>query len=243
VTQAAEFLQVSTTGHGFVRIGAQHDGGYVIAGDLHHPWCLSLGVGAENSADVALAASGTVVYEFDHTVARPPILHKNIYFERVGLGESSDGTLLPLEKLVEKCGSTADDGLLMIDIEGAEWEMLSHQDPNGGNRTIDRFSQICIELHDLDRLAMSDGADFVRALGFLVHNHVPVVVHENNYAPVLNSSGRTLPTVVEVTLIRSDCLIPGDQLPPASLTHPNDPLRSDSGFVAFQVRETTVEVA
>lgn len=218
----SSMLSPEASAHEFTRIGSPRDGGYVIATDIPQGWVLSLGVGSDNCADVHLAESGLPVFEFDHTVEGPPASHKNILFQPKGLGSTAQDPLFPLDHLMDLCHPRQGEGLLMIDVEGAEWEMLAQQAPGSASRVLDAFGQICIELHGLEEL-LDPHANLLEGLSNLVAHHVPLVSHVNNYGPCLPVSGSMLPTVLELTLVRSDLFQAGSGHVPDHLLSPNDP--------------------
>jgi hypothetical protein len=211
-----ELLTPTPSGHSFVRVGTQTDGGYVLAMDVPAPEAvLSIGVGSETSADNDLADMGMPVFQFDHTVPRAPYSssRRGIAFARLGLGgDNAQFPLVTLKELAARTGATGD-LWLMLDAEGAEWPMLRSR-----TTTLSRYSQIAIELHGLLFALNGPAFDaFQEALSALLKDHVLVSRHDNEGAPILSLGGVRLPDVTELTLIRKDVFVPGEALPSAEL--------------------------
>lgn len=139
VGRVADALRPVPSRHNFRRIGAENDGGYVIAADLGCPRAVvSIGVGPEFVADVELAKWGARLSQFDHAVNRSPSTHANIQFFPIGLGNRPSDLTQPLDDLVRIVGiEEGTDARLMIDAEGVEWDLLRIQ-----AEAVSRFSQL-----------------------------------------------------------------------------------------------------
>ena len=209
----------------FVRRGRDGDGGYVQLDDLgtvHAAY--SIGIGSDVSWDVAMADLGVEIWQYDHTIARPPQSHPKFHFQSIGLAAtpSGDGTFRTLDSLVAENGhAQRNDLILKIDIEGGEWDVLGDMP----TRLLEQFSQIVVEFHKLCRL---NEAEWVwRILAVLTHlhrTHQSVHVHANNWAGMVSIGGITLPNVIEVTYARrSDhAFVPCHRSFPTGLDFPNN---------------------
>lgn len=193
---------------GLTRIGSDFDGGYVLPRALVEAshGVVSIGVGDNNEADVALATLGKEVHAWDHTVAGLPVQHSMITFHQVGLGASdASRDLMPLESiLTTSFGSDGGDLILLMDAEGAEWSALADVD----TRALRRFSVASLELHELGNVLVP-GSTILRVLERLREQFVPVAVHANNHAASWRSDGFVLPDALEVTYVRADLLPAG----------------------------------
>lgn len=197
-------------GMGTVRIGnagrdgRNGDGGYVMADDFASiAAAVSIGIGGDVSWDRDIAERGIAVHQFDHTVERPPEIHPLFRFSRIGIAatDSADGTLRSLDGLVDGLG-VAGDLLLKIDCEGAEWDAVAAASP----RTLLRFAQIVVELHDplhlSPRFAGSSGnLDVLRKLAA---THQVVHVHANSCDRIDDVGGIKVPAVIELSCLRRD---------------------------------------
>lgn len=185
-------------------IGSRRDGGYALARQSIVPprdWAISIGVGQEVSADVALAAGGFRVYLFDPYVDEPRLPNQNLVFYKKGLGSKSPD-LLPLSDLVEHCEEDGPPSILLLDIEGAEWASLG-----GEAAALRLFDQIAIELHGLGDLANPKKAErIVETLRALTQSHTPVFWRANNHGGLLSIGGYCVPDLLEVSLVRNSLL-------------------------------------
>lgn len=208
------------------RVGGTSDGGYVMSqGWSSATAAISIGIGAEDSWDFAVAEQGIPVWQFDHTIHGPPREHALLTWVPQGLGAESavDPSLLTFERIVDLCPSSGD-LLLQVDIEGAEWQGLAQAD-------FSRFSQIVIELHLLHRLGKEEHFDEAnQMLGRLTRDHRVVHVHPNNCCGLRMVAGLAIPPVLEVTLVRADFLVDPVRISasaPTSLDRPNVPQRPE----------------
>lgn len=175
------------------------DGGYVMVDSFQGvSAAISIGVGNDVSWDLDVANRGIQIFQYDHTVSKPPCSHPNFHFQAIGVAKSTseDRRFRTLTRIVSEIPE-AGDLILKMDVEGAEWAtLLKH------NSILRRFSQIVLEIHDpfsgntLSRLRN------LRTLRKLNKNHRVVHVHANNYGGVACLEGIKIPTVVEITYLR-----------------------------------------
>ena len=211
----------------FVRLGGESDGGYVMDCDLDVHSAVSIGVGHDISWDYALANAGIKVCLFDHTVSALPSKIPNSEFHRLGLGPKSEGHLRSLEDLVALARlPVGTRNILKIDVEGAEWDSLAACDAS----VLLPFSQIAVELHDLDAIFDAGRAQTVfDALGVLTKHHMPVHMHANNYGRLFRASAYWFVDTLEMLFVSNRA----EQQPPFSrklfsqLDAPCDPRVSD----------------
>jgi hypothetical protein len=219
-------LTPQKSAHSFRRVGPKKDGGYILASDVSAKWVVSVGVGfnPEGSLtevgmeDLHLAQSGLPVFQFDHTVEGSPYSHPNIHFNKIGLGHSEDGTLISLTEMVEIAGSHSDFGLLMMDCEGAEWDMLVSDDAVDA---LAPFSQMSIEFHGLRRMASVYSKEFMLAMQNLTRNHVCVSAHVTPDGTIEVFGSRTIPSVLESTFVHKKWFKSGNKSVPESLYVPH----------------------
>lgn len=221
--------------NGKVRVGNDYDGGYVLpAAALECDGVLSIGVGPDVSFDIALAQRGARIAQFDHTVEKPPSLHENCTFYRLGWGPVSRDDLLSFDDILTHFNQMGRRrALLKFDIEGAEYDVLQGLDPE----TLRRFDVIVCEIHHLDRLLETTFYETARrCLDTLTAFHAPVHLHANNYAPVSLVAGIPVPTVLELSFLRRDLDTfggPSGEPIPGPLDRPNHPYRVDICMNAF----------
>jgi hypothetical protein len=219
----------STRRIGKVRVGNDYDGGYVLPSiALDSDAVVSIGVGHDVSFDMIMAQRGARILQFDHTVEKPPTSHPNFIFEKKGWAAETTGEFLGFDAIVQRLEALQPKRtLLKFDVEGAEYAALPAVRP----QDLARFEVIACELHDLGRLAEpAFHQRFRQVLELLNAGHTPVHLHANNYAGVVLVEGIPIPSVLELTLLRSDL----DSFPtvsnepmPGPLDRPNHPGRAD----------------
>jgi hypothetical protein len=187
------------------RIGSAYDGGYVLP--LAHissaHGAVSIGVGDNNDADVALAEMGLAIHAWDPTVDDLPTSHNRIVFHKVGVGDPAVGTgYMSLDDILNRSfGPNSTNLILLLDAEGAEWTALSEC----SNSTLDRISLLAVELHDLGDLLL-DPAPQLATLRRLNEDFVPIAIHANNHGASWPLPGLLLPDALEVTYVRRDLM-------------------------------------
>ena len=186
-----------------IRIGAPHDGGYLLPDDLDGiTSCISPGVSEQVGFDGAIAARGIDVFMADASVERPPIDHERFHFTRKFLDTFEDDTHTRLETFVDTVSSRMPgDSILQMDIEGAEYRVLL--DTN--DEVLTRFRIITIEFHYLTHLFGKFSFPLIRAAFHkLLRYHHVVHIHPNNISPSIARGSVTVPDVMEFTFWRKD---------------------------------------
>lgn len=216
-------LRVTPHANRLRRIGGRFDGGYLI------PDCLD-GVTACLSPGVARIASfendlqilfGIPSHLADYSVEGPPGDFVPASFLKKFVGASDSDTTVTLESWVAQVVPSWKDCdlLLQMDIEGAEYYTLL----SCGLDLISRFRVVVIELHDLHYwlLPALEGL-YTEVLNRLRVFHDVVHFHPNNYMPQFSIYGVTVPSVVEITLLRRDFVAPSPSFTEISLPHELD---------------------
>ena len=187
-----------------VRIGPDHDGGYLVPDDLdgiHHVF--SPGVSSESGFEAELADRGMQVFLADHSVDAPAVSHPRFIFDKRFVGCLTDDRYMTLDDWhAARLGVDADAELLLqMDIEGAEYETLLAASP----RLLGRFRIMVIELHWLPQLWNEPFFALAsRALEKLLVTHAVVHIHPNNCCGSVKSAGIEIPRIAEFTLLRRD---------------------------------------
>ncbi len=185
------------------RMGRFFDGGYVMLDRFEGVTAAySLGINDDVSWDLDIAAQGIPIYQYDHTIHDLPARHNLFHWEKIGIAAEPQEGFESLERLIIKNGhENAENMLLKIDIEGAEWDVFA----GTASHTLRKFSQIVAELHWLEQIGGYDfGERARRGITNLAATHKLVHVHANNHAPWIVLGGVPLPSVLEVTLGRMD---------------------------------------
>jgi len=212
------------------RVGGPNDGGYVMLDDLDGVGvCYSLGVGPDVSWDIEMAEHGAIVFQYDHTVDAPPVVHPNFRHFKVGI--TDDDALAPdmkrLDSLMRDNGhADRDDMVLKVDIEGYEWDSLEVLDSS----TFAAFRQIVVEFHGLRLLDIGSFRERAhRVFSTMRRTHEVIHVHANNFAGMCIVKGIPIADCVEVTFVnrKFHSFIPSRDCFPGNLDSPNDPHRVD----------------
>ncbi|WP_169508991.1 FkbM family methyltransferase [Amorphus coralli] len=232
---AAHFAPKRLRGLGKVRIGADHDGGYILADRLADSGgeALSLGVADEVSWDVEMAEAGYLIHQYDHTVDGPPSEHVSIRFAKtkiVAVPESGGATIA---EALAAVSVDATDLILKMDIEGDEWQVLEGID----DVSLSRFSQIVCEFHEFRQIGDDAWFQTARAaLEKLSRSFDVVHVHANNYGALTALGNVPFPDLLEVTFVNRDRFETeeGTEYFPTSLDRPNRGDRPDIFLGTFR---------
>ena len=218
-----------------VRLGAEHDGGYITIEPEQRKKndgiAYSFGISTYDPWSLAMAERGYNVFQYDGTVENSPYNNSMIrFFQYMVTGSSSPK---PNEKnikqIFEDHGHSGKNIFLNIDIEGSEWdffEMITREE-------MQQFEQIIVEFHEL---LLDDGKlpKKIEILKKLNETHQCIHLHANNGAcpdlVTILPGFRQFPALMEVTYIRKDpdykfteCF---DEFP-GQLDSPNDPFFPD----------------
>jgi hypothetical protein len=187
-----------------IRIGGAGDGGYVLVDRLRpgQP-VMSFGVGPSVAFDRDMAERGHDVLLFDHTIEALPGEHARFTWYAEGVAGAGDPTqrLFTLAEHMGKLPHGSEAPILKLDVEGAEWEVLT-ETPVGLLR---RFEQIVLELHEVPRLEEGAFRGMAwKALATLSSAFTLCHVHANNFGGIQTVCGFPIADTLEVTYIRSD---------------------------------------
>lgn len=128
------------------RFGPDNDGGYVMLDRKFDVQAIfGYGVGHDVSFENQLSDRWEVnAYVFDHTVNTVPPLGTNTRYFKEGItGKNETDQLKTFKTHLEKLVGHEGNVLLKIDVEGAEWDVLEHED-------LSRVTYLVIEYHDLE---------------------------------------------------------------------------------------------
>ncbi len=191
----------SDLGVPLIRLGPPADGGYLVPDDLEDlALAISPGVSDEVGFDLQLAQRGLRICLVDASVDAPPIEHHQFEFHKKYLDSYDSPPLVSLGALVTSAPAGAD-LLLQMDIEGGEYRVI-HSMPTSD---LARFRVLVIEMHHLDECQLPNRArDVTAAMRKLLIHHTVVHAHVNNGAPPFWLGGHRYPSIVELTLLRTD---------------------------------------
>lgn len=217
-----------------VRVGASHDGGYVMADDFSVKGAVSIGIGSNVSWDQDIVQRQVPVAMFDPTIRRLPDSVPGGWHFRVGLGPAnSAGRFKPLPSLVDMAGfKDLEPLILKIDVEGSEYESLADLSESA----LLAYRQICIEFHNLKSLKNRHHAtQVIDAARKLCVHHYPIHIHGNNYDSLIRFGDLWFPNAIEVSYLNKERLTNARSA--TSIRHaadsPCDPRASDFDLEAL----------
>lgn len=183
------------------RLGRRGDGGYIMLDDFtENQIAYSFGISDDVSWDIDALANGIKdVYMYDHTIDGLPENKEGFHWFKTGITGIYDAKipeLRTLEQLLKDNGHENQINMLLkMDVEGAEWDVLNHS--NSG--TLNRFSQIVLELHNVNSFEMYP--KIIRALQLLNKTHVPINLHGNNWEGYEYGDKFSIPDALEITYV------------------------------------------
>jgi hypothetical protein len=185
-----------------IRVGSNSDGGYVISDDFTDiQGVISIGIDREVSFDKHFADLGIKVFQYDHTIEKQPMIHKNFVYKKIGLGANNVNNLMTLSEMIESNGLVDGDLILKFDIENAEWDALC----NVSSELLNRFRIITCELHHFHLLEdITTINKFNQVISLLAKNHKVIHIHPNNCCGVALVAGIVLPKLIEFSFLRND---------------------------------------
>lgn len=214
------------TNVGLVRIGREHDGGYLMADDFHPGMAAySFGICDDVSWDKDMVERGIECFMYDHTIDALPEEHELFHWSREGIcGNEPVENCRTLGEFVKRNGHEGrKDLILKMDVEGAEWDAIAA----AGKETLEQFSQIVFELHDMNSASAFES--ILRVLRKLSETHQPVWVHGNNFADYVRCGDMVMPNALEVLFVRKSDHSFTDSMHfyPLEEDMPNNAFRSD----------------
>ncbi|RMH40947.1 MAG: hypothetical protein D6688_12275 [Alphaproteobacteria bacterium] len=213
-----EMVRPVETEHPLVRIGGAEDGGYLVPDDLEGVVaCYSPGVADKADFELEMAARGIPSFMADRSVEGPPVAHPMFHFEKKFLGSRVDDGTVTLDDWVGRTAPATGDLVLQMDIEGAEYDVLSTVSPE----VLKRFRIIVVEFHRLYGLVRRKEHPRIRATFERLSKDFAVVhIHPNNAVPVHRFGRHEIPPLLEMTFLRRDRI--SEMRPATRFPHPLD---------------------
>ncbi len=199
----ADVIRPYDLGHKLIRVGDFGDGGYLLPNDLEDiVACFSPGVSLQSSFEMDLAKHGIPSFMADGSVDEPQLEIPNSVFVKKHLAATSGTDVISLKDWMDQFAPTKGDMILQMDIEGAEYNVLSALPA----AYLNRFRVIVLELHRIPSI-LTKPAAFKRAqpaLSALKDGFVCAHIHPNNASGTVDVEGETFPRVIEATFLRRD---------------------------------------
>ncbi len=202
-------LKPYLTEHPLIRIGPNHDSGYLLPNDLLGiKNCYSAGVGISSDFEIGLANRKIRSFMADASV-EGPILPSNtpdsflsyFVFDKKFVGLTDSGDYITLKTWVNNYTPNDNNLILQMDIEGGEYEVIQ----STPNDIFDKFRIIVIEFHHLQLLWDRESFENLKVFfGKILKNFTVVHLHPNNNVAPFIKDGISIPPVLEITFIRND---------------------------------------
>ncbi len=191
-----------SSGHELVRIGGHGDGGYLVPDDLDGiAGCLSPGVGDTARFEADLAKRGIPCWLYDDTVDACPATHRLFHFEKLRLGPRQQPGVTSIDAWAAHCLPAGEDGILQMDIEGDEYEILM----SVSDDALQRFRILVIEFHFLGLLFSRIFLQQARHVFERLAERFEIVhLHPNNTGGLRREHDREVPEHMEITFLRKD---------------------------------------
>ncbi|MBQ0028699.1 MAG: FkbM family methyltransferase, partial [Lachnospiraceae bacterium] len=182
---------------GYVRIGADRDGGYILLDDFAPEMAAySFGINDDVTWDEQMADTYDMnIYMYDHTIDGLPKENPHFHYYKQGVAgcDRPEELLYSLKSCLEQNGHSDKDNLILkMDVEGAEWDVINETP----SEILGQFRQIAFELHDFDHPEKERG--ILAAFKKLNDTHFPVWIHGNNHTSAMCTENITLPIALEI---------------------------------------------
>lgn len=186
-----------------IRLGPDHDGGYLVPDDLKNiKACFSPGVGRMSNFEVSCLEYGMQLFLADKSVDGPGVVHEDLCFLKKFVGPLNNESYTTLDDWVQSSiGNQEEDLMLQMDIEGYEYVTIL----NTSEKLLKQFRVVIVEFHNLHKLWNKEFF-LTTHLVFqkLLQNHYCVHIHPNNISVPYVLNGIEIPSVAEFTFIRKD---------------------------------------
>lgn len=189
-----------------IRVGGEGDGGYLQPKILESiKYCFSPGVSSTANFEKELSDNyGIKSFMADASVSQPPLIDSNFNFIPKFLASYSSKEFITLSDwLNSTIGSDEGAKILQMDIEGAEYDVLTFEDSD----ILSGFSIMTIEFHGLHAMFNKDFLHMISGIFEKIYKHFSIChVHPNNNCSVASLYDVEIPDVIEITFVRNDFL-------------------------------------
>ena len=191
-----------------IRIGSDHDGGYLVPNYLEGiKYCYSPGVSNNSDFEDQLTSYGIECFLADYSVDGPAKENSFFQFTKKYLGNKNDAKTIRLETWIKE-NKSDEDMILQMDIEGAEYQVIL----DTPYEILRKFRILVIEFHGFNKLAHIHSLDLISTSFYkLLQDFKVVHVHANNCCKAVMIAGVEVPPVMEFTFLRSDSFIKSDK--------------------------------
>lgn len=177
------------------KYGSRSDGGYILPKSIVRTsnFLISGGISDNNDFEIELAETGIKGVQIDNSIYSAPKLHRNLQFLHATLGASSGPSIEQIASNFEKNWV----GILKLDIEGSEYEVLKMV------KSFSKFSAIVVEFHGLHQITNEEfWRDFKKLLLRLKKDYSVVYIAPNNCCSFSIIGGFAVPNVLEISWVK-----------------------------------------
>lgn len=221
--QLVDALKAVAIDEELIRIGSEHDGGYLLPDIIDSiDACFSPGVGPHSTFEKSLASRGIDVYLADYSVDNPTLPDDKFHFIKKFIGAINNDTFMTLESFIHQTPYKENKNLLLqMDIEGYEYEVLNQC----STQALQQFKIIVIEFHYMHLLFSYPMFKMMQnAFLKLLQTHLCVHIHPNNCCYSASYNEISTASAMEFTFVRKDSITTSAD---KQLTFPH-PLDSDT---------------
>lgn len=187
-----------------IRIGGPGDGGYLIPDDLNGVRrCFSPGVDVKSGFEAELAKRfGIHCFMADASVSGPAVQNDLFEFDQKFLGMEDEDNFISLRTWVDdKVHDDDQEMILQMDIEGFEYPVLI----TASMECLNRFRILVIEFHFLHKVFDRVFLDTFDAILKRLSTSFSIVhMHPNNCCGMFRRGDISIPSAMEMTLLRND---------------------------------------
>jgi hypothetical protein len=203
IESLVQSLKPWQTENKLIRLGGNHDGGYLLPDDLEDiEACFSPGVGTRSTFEKDCAGLGMKVFMADGSVEKPLLNDDKFNFTKKFIGQRTKGNFLSLQDWIDSSQiENNKDIILQVDIEGHEYDVFL----SAPKEILERCRMIIVEFHMLTSIEFPYFFQRTRKVfDKLLNDHICVHIHPNNCCGSKNIQEIEIPEVAEFTFYRKD---------------------------------------
>ena len=185
-----------------IRIGSNHDGGYLVPDILDQiDICFSAGIGDNIQFEKNLSKYNIKSFGIDHTIQDLPEKVTNYSFLRKKISSFNDNNNITFERWVKNQNIIDDNLICQIDIEGDEYNLVL----DTSNEVFKKFKVLVIEFHNLHKINDEIVYNFyINVFKKILENFNICHIHVNNAENQTKIRGIKVPHLLEITYLRKD---------------------------------------
>ena len=194
----SEILKVYESKNTKIRVGKDHDGGYIIYDNIPCGILISCGISNDDSFEHAFTKKyGCKCIAFDGSISKLPHPSPDIKFVKKFVGDKNTRTYTNLHDLINKHRNI----ILKMDIEGGEYPFLNSL----SKKQLNKINMIMIEFHSSkQKWGYYNDKLKLNCFNKLNSTHYMCHIHGNNTVGVQEYNGIKVPQVFECLYIKKN---------------------------------------